>query len=48
MIEVKEIHAKYFESSKSVAFDLQTNIKEIDDLMKKFEEWEKESRSKKH
>jgi len=33
MIEDNEIYAKYFESSKSVAFDQQANIEEIDKLM---------------
>jgi len=47
MIRNNEIYAKYFESTKSIAFDQQANIDEIDDLMKKFEEWEKESKEKK-
>ena len=48
MIKKKEIYAEYFESTKSLVFDQQTNINEIDDLMKKFDEWEKETRGKKH
>jgi len=47
MIKVSEIYAKYFESSKSVAFDQQTNIKEIDKLMEQYQQWEKEGISKK-
>lgn len=42
MIENKEIYAEYFKSTKSFAFDQRTNIDEIDDLMKKYEGWEKE------
>ena len=33
MIDNKEIYAKYFESSKSVAFNQQANVEEIDKLM---------------
>ena len=47
MIEGSEIYAKYFESSKSVAFDQQANIKEIDKLMEQYQQWEKEGISKK-
>ncbi len=47
MIEGSEIYAKYFESSKSVAFDQQANIKEIDKLMDQYLQWEKEGISKK-
>jgi len=47
MIKNKEIYAEYFKSTKSLVFDQQANIDEIDNLMKKFEEWEKESRDKK-
>ena len=42
MIENKEIYAEYFESSQSVAFDLQKNIDEIDKLMEIYEKWETE------
>jgi hypothetical protein len=42
MIENKEIYAEYFESSQSVAFDLQKNIDEIDKLMEMYEKWETE------
>lgn len=47
MIEGSEIYAKYFESSKSVAFDQEANIKEIDKLMEQYQQWEKEGISKK-
>ncbi len=40
MIENKEIYATYFESSKSVAFNQQANIDEIDKLMATYKEWE--------
>lgn len=40
MIENKEIHAEYFSVSKSIAFDLQANIEEIDKLMEVYREWE--------
>lgn len=48
MIKNKEIYAEYFSSTKSVAFNLQANIDEIDKLMKKYEEWEKKSLKKKY
>ena len=47
MIENCEIYAKYFESSKSVAFDQQANIAEIDKLMMIFKEWEESGLGKK-
>ncbi len=47
MIENKKIYAEYFKSTKSLVFDQRANIDEIDDLMKKFEEWEKEKIEKK-
>jgi len=47
MINNKEIYADYFKTSKSLVFDQRVNINEIDDLMKKYEEWEKEGISKK-
>lgn len=40
MIINQEIYAKYFDSSKSVAFDLQANLKEIDNLMATYKKWE--------
>lgn len=40
MIKRKEIYAEYFESTKSLVFDEQANIDEIDSLMKKFDDWE--------
>lgn len=47
MIRGQEIHAKYFESSKSVAFNQQANIEEIDKLMEHYKKWEKEGIGKK-
>lgn len=47
MIESNEIYAQYFSSTKSVAFDQQTNIKDIDKLMEQYRQWEKEGISKK-
>ncbi|MCP6719435.1 MAG: hypothetical protein KJI71_04385 [Patescibacteria group bacterium] len=47
MIENKEIYAKYFESSKSIAFNQEANIDEIDKLMEQYKQWEKEGISKK-
>ena len=38
MIQNREIFAEYFHSSKSVSFNLQSNIDEIDDLMAKYRE----------
>lgn len=47
MIEKKEIYAEYFSTSKSIAFDLQANIEEIDKLMEIYREWEEEEVEKK-
>ncbi len=47
MIDDKEIYAEYFESSKSVAFDQQANINEIDKLMTTYKEWEDKEFGKK-
>ena len=47
MIENKEIYAKYFESSKSVAFNQQANIDEIDKLMSAYKDWEDKKLGKK-
>jgi len=47
MIDNKEIYAQYFSSTKSVAFDQQANIDEIDKLMEQYRQWEKEGISKK-
>ncbi|HEC38205.1 MAG TPA: hypothetical protein ENI29_08210 [bacterium] len=46
MIEGNEIYAKYFDSSRAVAFNLQANIDEIDSLMDKYKQWEKEEKDK--
>jgi len=40
MIDNKEIYAQYFSSTKSVAFDQQANIDEIDKLMSTYKDWE--------
>lgn len=40
MIECNEIHAEYFSSTKTLAFDQRTNIDEVDLIMKKFNKWE--------
>ena len=42
MIQNREIFAEYFNSSKSVSFNLQSNINEIDELMAKYNEWEEQ------
>ena len=47
MITHKEIYAKYFESSQSVAFDQQANIDDIDKLLSAYKEWEEEGVAKK-
>jgi len=47
MIKNRDTYAKYFESSKSVAFDQQANIKEIDNLMVTYKKWEGEEFGKK-
>lgn len=44
MINDKEIYAQYFSSTKSVAFDKNTNIEEINNLMKKYENWERKKK----
>ena len=40
MIVNQEIHAIYFNSTKTLAFNQQTNIKEIDNLMAQYKQWE--------
>ena len=47
MIDNKEIYAQYFSSTKSVAFDQQANIDEIDRLMATYKEWEEKEVGKK-
>ena len=47
MIDNKEIYAQYFSSTKSVAFDQQANIDEIDKLMSTYKDWESEKVGKK-
>ncbi len=46
MISKGEIYADYFESSRSVAFNQQANIDEIDSLMDSFRDWEREGKGK--
>ena len=46
MINKKEIYAEYFKSTKSIVFNQQANVEEIDNLMKKYEQWEKEEKRK--
>ena len=47
MIENKEIYGEYFESTKSLIIEQQGDIKEIDKLLKQFEQWESEEYEKK-
>jgi hypothetical protein len=47
MIQNKEIYAQYFSSTKSIAFDQQANINEIDNLMKAYKDWEDKEVGKK-
>ena len=47
MITNNEIYAQYFSSTKSVAFNQQANIDEIDKLMATYEDWEDKKVSKK-
>ncbi len=47
MISKKEIYAEYFPTSKSVAFNQQANIDEIDKLMAAYQDWEKDKVQKK-
>lgn len=46
MIEKKEIYGEYFSVSKSIAFNLQANVEEIDKLMEMYREWEEEVEKK--
>lgn len=47
MIENKEVYAHYFASTKSIAFDQQINIDEIDKLIKTYQQWEETREGKK-
>ena len=47
MIENKDLYAHYFASTKSIAFDQQANIDEIDKLMDQYRQWEKKGIGKK-
>ena len=46
MIKNREINAEFFESCKSLVFDLQMDMDEIDKLLKTYEEWEEEDYKK--
>ena len=47
MVKNREIYAQYFSSTKSVAFDQQANIEEIDKLMNTYKNWEDKEIGKK-
>jgi len=47
MIEKNEIYADYFSISKSIAFNQQANIEEIDRLMAAYKDWEEKKVGKK-
>lgn len=47
MINNKEIYAEYFSSSKSIAFDQMSNLREIDNLMEIYNSWEQSAFKKK-
>ncbi|MHA2037558.1 MAG: PCI domain-containing protein [Promethearchaeota archaeon] len=47
MIKNKEIYASYSKKSKTIEFAKETNIEEIDNLMKIYEKWESEIYGKK-
>lgn len=47
MIKNREVYAEYFKASKTIAFIQQIDAEKIDNLMKSFDEWEKEGKSKK-
>lgn len=46
MISNSEIHAEFFATTKTVAFNQRANIDDIDRLMAAYEEWEDEQREK--
>ena len=47
MLSRNDIYGEYFPSSRSIVFNQETNIAEIDKLMAKYQEWEERSLSKK-
>lgn len=47
MVEKQEIYGFYFKSTKTIAFNQQANIDEIDKLLSKFSEFEEKQMSKK-
>ena len=42
MLENGEIYGEYFTRTKSIVFDQQANIEEIDKLMEQYKQWEGE------
>ncbi|TFF88934.1 MAG: hypothetical protein EU549_02095 [Promethearchaeota archaeon] len=48
MLKNDEIYGEYFTNSRSISFDIQHNIAEIDKLMSVFREWEKGNIGKKN
>jgi len=46
MIEKDNFDAEYFKSSNSIVFNRQIVNKEIDDLLKVYQEWEEEKKEK--
>jgi hypothetical protein len=47
MLENKEVYGEYFESTKTITFDQQANINEIDQLLAQFSEFEEKKIDKK-
>lgn len=47
MLKNEEVYGEYFESTKTITFDQQANIKEIDFLLSKFSEFEEKEIDKK-
>lgn len=48
MIANREIYGEYFDTSKSIVMNIQTNIKEIDQLMNIYKDWEQGNIGKKN
>jgi len=47
MIENSEIYAEYIPSTRTIVFQLESNVEEIDKLMKMYEDWEERNIGKK-
>ena len=47
MINHQEIFAEYFQSSKTVVFNQQQNLEDIDELLEKYKDWEEKKVGKK-